>query len=511
MVYPGAGIPVSVSGTSWGTSLTEFGSEAGVATSADPGTTVNVPMVADGSHGQKPSPSGALGTGAFAAAYTLPSATSSVLGGVELNTDLGGTATAPNVVGLRGLTLPTLASATGLFYDNAGTLALDATLPTAAEPAHTGDVTNTVGSLAMTIAANAVTLAKQATNTANTLQGFNGSGVASDVAIGTGLNLTGGTLSATGTGNITSITGSGTVYQSIFTCYNQTFPYMDFVAASPTQSFAVFSVGAYWHAQGFVVAENNTVPGSLTSGTFQGPTSTANGENLVQYTSGSVATGATAQLLTGPPFSGTASISSFTGTSGTLTFTTATNNLTANATVILTGFTGGNTGLNNQIVTVLAAGLTSTSFEAVVTGSGYSSGSGTETVLNAFSIGPITGTANTSSGSYWLGATSGAKWTQSGGPAVFTTESGITALTATLQGATGTNFTLPTGMIGATAGGYANYDGGFFSAASTENGTQSLYVLMSVANSSPGNLGTGSASSFSSGAVTVKACGLTIQ
>jgi hypothetical protein len=205
MVYPGAGIPVSVSGTSWGTSLTEFGSEAGVATSADPGTTVNVPMVADGSHGQKPSPSGALGTGAFAAAYTLPSATSSVLGGVELNTDLGGTATAPNVVGLRGLTLPTLASATGLFYDNAGTLALDATLPTAAEPAHTGDVTNTAGSLAMTIAANAVTLAKQATNTANTLQGFNNSGAAADVAVGAGCTLSAGTLSCAGTGGTSNL------------------------------------------------------------------------------------------------------------------------------------------------------------------------------------------------------------------------------------------------------------------------------------------------------------------
>lgn len=40
-------------------------------------------MVADGSHGMKPSASGALGTGAFVAAYTLPTATSSVLGGVK--------------------------------------------------------------------------------------------------------------------------------------------------------------------------------------------------------------------------------------------------------------------------------------------------------------------------------------------------------------------------------------------------------------------------------------------
>jgi hypothetical protein len=69
--YPGAGVPVST-GSAWGMSLTKYGSAAGVATSSDPGTTAEVPMVADGTHGQKPSASGALGTGAFAPAYTLP-------------------------------------------------------------------------------------------------------------------------------------------------------------------------------------------------------------------------------------------------------------------------------------------------------------------------------------------------------------------------------------------------------------------------------------------------------
>ena len=74
MVYPAAGIPVSVSGTSWaGTSLTEYGSAAGLATTSDPGAVAEVPMVANGTHGMKPSASGALGTGAFAAAYVLPS------------------------------------------------------------------------------------------------------------------------------------------------------------------------------------------------------------------------------------------------------------------------------------------------------------------------------------------------------------------------------------------------------------------------------------------------------
>ena len=79
------------------------------------------------------------------------------------------------------------------------------------------------------------------------------------------------------------------------------------------------------------------------------------------------------------------SITSFTGTSGTLTFTNSgTNNLSAGTTVMLSGFTGGNSGLNGQTVTALSAGLSSTTFEATVTGSGYSSGSGTATADYVF-------------------------------------------------------------------------------------------------------------------------------
>lgn len=72
------------------------------------------------------------------------------------------------------------------------------------------------------------------------------------------------------------------------------------------------------------------------------------------------------------------SVTSFTGTSGTLTFTNSgTNGFFALQNVTLAGFTGGNTGLNGQNVIVLAAGLSNTTFEAAVTGSGYASGTGT--------------------------------------------------------------------------------------------------------------------------------------
>lgn len=87
--------------------------------------------------------------------------------------------------------------------------------------------------------------------------------------------------------------------------------------------------------------------------------------------------GLSSQCITaGWPCSNSAliSISGFTGTSGTLTFSTATQSLTAGTTLFLFGF--GSTGLNGQMVTVLSTGLTTTQFEAVVGGSGYTRGTG---------------------------------------------------------------------------------------------------------------------------------------
>ena len=95
------------------------------------------------------------------------------------------------------------------------------TLQAAQEPAHTGDVTNTAGSLALTIAANAVDNSKLATMAANTVKAnaTAGAAVPGDVALaasqlfgrgstgniapivlGTNLSMSGATLNATGGG-----------------------------------------------------------------------------------------------------------------------------------------------------------------------------------------------------------------------------------------------------------------------------------------------------------------------
>ena len=64
-----------------------------------------------------------------AGALSISTATTGALGVVQLATDLGGTGTAPHVIGLEGIVLPTLAASTGVFYDNNGTIQL-ATLGT---------------------------------------------------------------------------------------------------------------------------------------------------------------------------------------------------------------------------------------------------------------------------------------------------------------------------------------------------------------------------------------------
>lgn len=157
MVYPGIGIPYTSNGSSWGTSLTKFGAAAGLATSTDPGATAEVPMVADGTHGQKPSASGALGTGAFAAVPTLSS--------LGAQAALTNPVTAPSTLVpttkplLYGATATTVAADTGCTTDGAGNVTC-ASITATGSPALTG----TEGAAPSAPAATKDTLGLETTN-----------------------------------------------------------------------------------------------------------------------------------------------------------------------------------------------------------------------------------------------------------------------------------------------------------------------------------------------------------
>jgi hypothetical protein len=138
----------------------------------------------------------------------------------SLSGDVTGTQSATTVVRLENIALPTLASATGLLYDTNGVLSLPATLPTAAEPAHTGDVTNTAGSLVLTLATVNSDVGSFGSSTAIPSITVNGKGlitaISTDVVVapagtlsGTTLNSTVVNSSLTSVGTLTSLAVSG--------------------------------------------------------------------------------------------------------------------------------------------------------------------------------------------------------------------------------------------------------------------------------------------------------------
>jgi hypothetical protein len=93
------------------------------------------------------------------------------------------------------------------------------TLQAAQEPAHTGDVTNSATSLALTIASSAVTLAKQANFAASSLQGNpTGSPAApSAITLGTNLSFAGTVLNASGSGGASLSTANTWTAPQTFT------------------------------------------------------------------------------------------------------------------------------------------------------------------------------------------------------------------------------------------------------------------------------------------------------
>lgn len=227
----------------------------------------------------------------------------------------------------------TLTSGTGL-----PTTGLTGTLQAAQEPAHTGDVTNTAASLAMTIAANAVTNAKMATMAANTVKAnaTGSSAVPTDV--------TAAAARSSSLLNVDQFTGHGDSTYSILTTDRTVGTNASFTAS---RTWTLPAANAVNPGQEIIVADfQGTVTGSNTLIISRAGSDTVNGGASVTISS---ANGAymlksdgtskwTAQALGAAAAGGVSSVTCGTGLSGgTITTSgtcaaslpTATNSLSA--------------------------------------------------------------------------------------------------------------------------------------------------------------------------------------
>jgi hypothetical protein len=160
------------------------------------------------------------------------------------------------------------------------------------------------------------------------------------------------------------------------------FPIFPYIVSTICASSSNESCTGFWPSQGITTANGWTVadPNSIyTPSTFNADVnsieSTTSGLRTLGPNCGGDAGADNWQNCDTPPVA----ITSFTGTSGTLTFTNSgSNGLSAGNQCTLAGFTGANLGLNfNQgPLTVISSSLSSTTFELAVAGSGYASGSG---------------------------------------------------------------------------------------------------------------------------------------
>jgi hypothetical protein len=176
-----------------------------------------------------------------------------------------------------------------------------------------------------------------ATATANTLAGYNNSGVFSDVAIGTGLSLSGGTLTATGGGGgVSSFTGDGVFLSNsastgAVTASLETWPAYT-TAANNTASTAAPTSGVYLRAGIQTLSSNTSLTASspvfnvITGGTITLPqASTCIGKELV------LINGIASTAITIAAFSGDEIYYSGSGETSTVLNSSTTINLLATA------------------------------------------------------------------------------------------------------------------------------------------------------------------------------------
>jgi len=193
--------------------------------------------------------------------------TTNYISSITLTGDVIGTgasSVATTVVKINGGSIP--ASAVLLGTNASSQLIALTTLPTSAEPAHTGDVTNSAGSLVLTISAGAVSLSKMANLPANTIIGNNTGSPATPIALTTAQvkTLLGITYS-----DVSGISATLPItYSSGVIAHSTADGYLHVPATSTTNSGKVLTAGATPGSLSWTTPTNGTVTGTGTAGTI---------------------------------------------------------------------------------------------------------------------------------------------------------------------------------------------------------------------------------------------------
>jgi hypothetical protein len=283
--------------------------------------------------------------------------------------------------------------------------------------AFTGDVTKAAGGTAQTIATSAVTYAKiQDISAASRLLGRGagaGAGVAQEISLGTGLSMSGTTLSSTAAGSVTSVDASGGTTG------------LTFSGGPVTTTGTLTLAGTLDVANGGTGA--TTAAGALTSlGAYPDSNPAGYTANAGTVTNVSASGGANISVATGSTTPVISQVAATTTQNGYMTSAQATklDGITAGASVSSVGVSGGTTGMSFTGGPITTSGsVTMTGTLAIANGGTGLTSVGTQyKVLTSTGSAAIWDTVDLNSG------TSNVLPISKGGTASITAQSAIDAL-----------------------------------------------------------------------------------